>query len=129
MTNLNHIEVTHGTEGPRHDPYSYEEITVHGRNGPVTLHTGLAVWCRGQRSAVSDTEADAYVMFTRLTGMTFQRAMRAYRRQEERPLREHNARCKGRDFECVGGYPGEYLTMCGTCGDVVDYSLNRSEIE
>ena len=38
------VSMTTGSEGPRHDPYSYREICVE-RNGKVSvIHMGLALW-------------------------------------------------------------------------------------
>lgn len=40
---------THGSEGPRHDPYSYTEMSIFeefddGTKKDVTIHMGLAEW-------------------------------------------------------------------------------------
>jgi len=38
------ISTRTGTEGPRHDPYSFTEITVEARGHRVTVHYGLGEW-------------------------------------------------------------------------------------
>ncbi len=126
---LNSIHIKTGTEGPKHDPYAYEELVVKRPNGTVTLHEGLGVWCKLEKIPAVYRDENALVIFEQATGITPATAKRVWCRQQERPLREHNARCKGRNFSCVSGYPGETFAMCTLCGEVVDSHFDRSAIE
>jgi hypothetical protein len=44
------ISMRTGSEGPSYDPYHYEEMTVVGRSGTVTLHTGLGMWLQHNKN-------------------------------------------------------------------------------
>ncbi len=50
------LSVRRGSEGPRHDPYSFEEWSVHqtinGVEKSITLHMGLAVWLKVEHLVV-----------------------------------------------------------------------------
>lgn len=40
------VRVKNGSEGPRHDPYAYIEITVYRLGHIFTFHGGLACWIK-----------------------------------------------------------------------------------
>lgn len=123
---FNSITYKSGAEGPKHDPYSYEEVSVHGRNGTTTVHMGLAYWL--SHNGVMQS-LDNYFLpdrFEQLTGISPEVALRLYRTL---PYRRHAAKCGGRDFASVDGYPGETLYVCGKCKEIVDYHFNRSAVE
>ena len=111
-----------GSEGPRHDPYSYTEWTVKRGERHVTLHLGLATWVKinnlicdlnSENQAVSQFEHDA--------GITLKACDRAL---------DHVSRCcsKMRPVSKTG-YPGEHFTVCGSCGKHLDYYFCISEVE
>ena len=125
MKKFNSIDLRNGTEGPRHDPYSFTEITVHGRAGEVTIHAGLANWLRHNDKLITGEEKAA-LMFEKLTGLAPWTAEKIY---HNLPLRRHRAKCDSLIFEEVSGYPGETFTICTKCRDVVDSHFNRSAVE
>ena len=123
---MSHITQRTGTEGPRHDPYSYTEITVQ-RPGKktVTVHLGLMQFVQVGASAPVHMSYELLDQtFEALTGLTIKQAERALRRIEQQPYREHR-KCGG--YEYTSGYPGETFCIC-KCGAHLDYSFNESAI-
>ena len=74
-----------GTEGPKHDPYSFEEF-IYECNGKVTtLHMGLGVWMESSSGkllyARSDAQERAIIRWFEIRiGMTMERFNKAYYR-------------------------------------------------
>lgn len=128
---MTHIHVRTGSEGPRHDPYHYEEVTVQRPDGrKVTLHVGLGVWAEAENAVLrerTDSPQEAYHMFERYAGVPVYVAERAYRSLPMRRLKAHP--CGLQHIVDVNGFPGETLTVCGKCGHVVDSHFDRSAIE
>jgi hypothetical protein len=123
----NRISRRTGSEGPRHDPYHYEELTVEGRNGTTTVHMGLGEWIqnnKGPKVRIEGKELDS--VFQAYTGIGIHTAIKLY---EQRPWRKHSRICSGKDTETVHGYPGETLEVCCKCGQVVTSHMNFSAIE
>ena len=128
------IEITTGTEGPHHDPYGWEELTVTRNDGTtVILHQGLAeyVEINGLRiepriSAVVDPRDRWNILrdhFQRAAGVTPEAARRAYER-----MRSRCSKCGGTETRSMQGYPGETFEVCVECGTVVDSHFNESAI-
>lgn len=125
------ITIRRGKEGPRHDSYSFEEITVQRSDGrSVMLHTGLALWAKGY-----DADGEVYAMrvnkaavalFIEIAGITPHQAEKAACEFRERRYRYHP--CGLRYLKDVDGFPGETLVFCGKCGDVVDMNFNINAI-
>lgn len=88
------ISVRRGSEGPRHDPYGYTEITVTTNGDVVTYHGGLGEWVRVNGVKVDD-DSLAVMLFERHTGMSVEQAMRAYDRAHPH-------------FDDPMGRPGDY---------------------
>lgn len=123
----NRISLKTGSEGPRHDPYSYEEVTVEGRNGKTTAHIGLGCWVRnnsGPKIHVEDVDLDK--AFERYTGVSIAVATKLY---HTLPYRKHARRCGCKETGSVSGYPGETLEVCLKCGEVVNGHFDRSAVE
>jgi hypothetical protein len=60
------IDIVNGREGPKHDPYSYEEITIERRGWRVTMHLGLAEWIEFQTvEGKRDSARDLLLAFDR----------------------------------------------------------------
>lgn len=121
-----------GSEGPRHDPYAYTEITVHRADGrEVTLHSGLAEWMTYSDGRVERRFDDPIPVlcnkFEAIVGITPEVAEKAWREQRERPIRFHN--CKPPSMQWVSGYPGEEFLMCDHCKAILDSTFDRSAIE
>lgn len=126
------VHVKTGTEGPRHDPYGFTEITVDGRNGKVTFHSGLSTWLT-QNTAFSQIKytGDEVTIaeFERLVGVTPQVAYLAVLRNKQRKVRRHLRSCpKRKEVYEADGYPGESLLICG-CGSVLDSHFDISAVE
>ena len=124
-TLINHpklkVHVRIGSEGPRHDPYSYNELTVVQPHGTTVLHNGLGVWLKSDDHDVqppnylSHDEREAWLRdaaFPMLTDFTVV--------QLERMARKLKSRCKcgGKSFHSEEGFPGETFDVCNRCGDI-----------
>lgn len=122
---MSSITMRTGSEGPRHDPYSYTELTVRRGNTTVSAHYGLLVWleCNGEREQINDDKLLS-MLFQDMTGLTIKQAERAYAKLQALPYREHR---KHGGYDWREGFPGESLCMC-KCGKVIDYSFNESAI-
>jgi hypothetical protein len=130
------ITLRMGSEGPKHDPYHYDEIrfTSTDKSLSVVFHNGLAEWLTVGR--VIDGRTYSFVpvhagykdlrrFFEYLTGLTPEGALRAIHQRKERRLRAH----RKHDVNWKSGFPGEAFLYCSTCGDVLDSTFNRSAIE
>lgn len=121
------IERVTGTEGPRHDPYSYEEWIFDRGHGEVVYHVGLSEWIeyRGERH---DQPTDALVVaaFLQATQYTFSEWQKFLGLAEASRYRRH----RGHDVRSESGYPGEHFTVCHTCGgEHIDSYFSIGEVE
>ena len=135
-TMINHpkLRVVHetGAEGPHHDPYHYDEFTVISSKGEVVLHLG-ALWdwaeLNGKKVELKGFTDKERVQFLRndflksATGYSLDQIERIARRRSSRC-----PRCGGREFSSVAGFPGEYLYVCDSCGEIVGSHFNESEV-
>lgn len=122
------LKIKTGTEGPRHDPYSYTETTMERNGDTVTLHEGLGDWLRVngavqdvRRSALGSEERRTFVS---ITGYTPEQLRRFVDRAHSRCRS-----CGGQRTRSERGHPGETLLVCDRCGDIVGTRFNRSAIE
>lgn len=125
------ITVKTGAEGPRHDPYHYEEMTVARPDGRViTVHLGLAVWADARwpngMQRTTDDETEVFTLFNEVAGVTYDVAEKAFHNLPARRIRQHKCGTKHL-FECAG-YPGESFLICRACGDVIDSRMDMSAI-
>lgn len=128
---MSRVRIHRGTEGPRHDPCSYENITVTRANGDqVTFHSGLDIWAEAKFASghgfKTDDPEDSADLFTRVAGVTVRTAERAFRETLQRPYRFHI--CGEKYLKGVDGYPGEHFVVCGKCGDVLEVQFSLSEV-
>lgn len=125
MAKMNSIRVKQGLEGPREDPYGFTEITFWHRGGKTAVHAGgLVEWVEhnGRRWDGPDVRAS----FAAIVGISSDRLLKIH---AELPWRRHHAKCpERRDFHCSPGMPGETLTICGRCRDVVRCDFNIGEV-
>lgn len=134
MTQVQHRS---GQEGPRHDPYHFDEFTLNRPNGDtIVLHTGLATWARLQRGdkvILQNTDADvAHKLFEFFAGVSQKAFAKAWYSLPQRRLRNHycgGVRRSQRDFECASGYPGESFVICSHCKGMIDFEFDRSAVE
>lgn len=126
------VERRTGAEGPRNDPYSFEEYDVRTDQATVVLHQGLGCWIQvngserecfyGDRETTESQQA-----FARASGWTVQQIERIVRRASEAkwrccPAGGHH------ETHSVDGYPGESLEVCVKCGKVVDSDFSESAV-
>jgi len=119
------IDLESGVEGPRHDPYSYEEYVVEINDKMIVFHSGLDCWLSingreiprlyGKRFGVLP-----YLMFKNMTGIDPNDFVDLYERKYRR--------CCGPRLEDIPGFPGETLIVCSSCGKVVDTCFNKQAI-
>lgn len=119
------VDTKHGCEGPRHDPYSYIEITVKTNIRTVILHSGLAEWVEVDGVREDLSEEECLKRFYELTG--FSNYLAIEKAMEKRVLREMNPCCK-KYAEWAEGFPGESLLICQKCKKVLDYSFNEAAV-
>ena len=129
---MNGSRITHktGSEGPRHDPYHYDEYTLTRSDGrKSTVHLGLAQWMTYFDGRVTRRFDDPYPViaskFEAVMGISLKSAAHIPRQLYDRKLRKHHKH----DTQWVKGYPGEELLYCNTCGTVIDSCFNWSVIE
>ncbi len=122
-----------GEEGPRHDPYSYEELHVTTPKGEVVLHQGLGTWMKVDGKTVDQPTGLSYddyerwlrtTKFEEATGLTIKQIDRVYRH-----LKSICPKCGGREFITERGYPGETLEICASCNHVVGGFMDYGAIE
>lgn len=69
---MTRIQVKHGTEGPHHDPYGYQEVIVYRHGHEYTVHAGLDVWIEvdgiKQEMVLEDYDDGGSSRFAALTG-------------------------------------------------------------
>lgn len=104
------VFVRNGTEGPRHDPYSYTEITFVKTDGTeIVYHDGLAQWIT-VNGVKQPCDYDEHVgLFEELTGIAPWRAEVIPDRLEQRRVNRLTAAeqrsywaCKEADQQMLG---------------------------
>lgn len=135
-TIINHprlrVDLRTGSEGPKHDPYHFEEYRIRTPDTEVVVHLGLGDWVTVGKTQLelvgfTDKERAKFIredVLKRVTGYTMTQLERIARKRSERC-----ANCSGKVFESVCGFPGEHLTMCSYCGHIVDNYFCISEVE
>jgi len=126
------ISVETGSEGPKHDPYAYTEVTVRRADGRrATIHLGLAEWMNyrdehGVTRHFDDPYAVLRSKFAACVGITPERAERVHRSKRDRAVRQHP--CGTRHLRWMDGFPGEHLLICDKCQAVLDSTFCEAEI-
>lgn len=116
------ITMHEGTEGPRHDPYHFEELEVARNRRRTLIHLGLGDWVQiGREKIRKDFEG---VFFAR-TGLTVAQARRAYERIHRVPKA---CVCGATRSYFSTGFPGESFALCVKCDAIRDYSFNESAV-
>lgn len=108
------LDIRRGSEGPRHDPYSYEELILHRGDDEFKLHIGLTVWFKinGREVKIDyDNPDEAWESYTEISICDFERAYyRVHGPKNKCPY------CGSRNLEWFSGYVGEDMESCGDCG-------------
>ena len=129
------ITTKRGSEGPRHDPYSWTEIAVHRSDCTVTFHEGLGCYVDVQGGlqhdrlwmTSDDSRARVEAHFERFAGVSVKTAQRAYDEFRARKVRYHA--CGPKHLGWVAGYPGEDLLFCANCKTILDATFDLSAVE
>lgn len=113
-----------GTEGPRYDPYGWNEICAE-KNGKVyVLHMGLAQWLSIDGTHQQDIPFDdVSSKFEEIIGMKIEDIM-----QQNYSERSRCPKCGCEELENQDGYPGEHFVVCSKCKEIVDTIFHESEI-
>ena len=125
---MSSVTIEHGEEGPKHDPYGWEEVTGDRPNGVRgTIQYGLAEWGQTPEGTKIDTRTNDPERIERIVttyaGVSPAAAVRAHTK-----YRSRCRKCGCRETVCEPGYPGETLELCAKCGMMVDYHFNESAI-
>jgi hypothetical protein len=116
-----------GTEGPRHDPYSFFEWTLTlDAEREWIIHDGLGTWVRfnGQQVEVAHHDIDGALQRTGCP-LTLREIEQRHDEEREAPIKEH---APHGDPCWHDGMPGEQLLIC-PCGAVLDSTFDLSAIE
>jgi hypothetical protein len=121
------VELIRGTEGPRHDPYGYDEYHATTPNGTFILHEGLGTWLKGDGERITAhndvAESDLRRTWEHLVGFTIAQINRISAR-----LHSRCRKCGCKRSHVEHGYPGEYLYVCDDCGNIIDADFNESAV-
>ncbi len=127
------ITVRNGIEGPRHDPYGWEELTVQRPNGCWCYRTGGLGYIKISRNegivfeqsdvTKSGAEKEAIDFFARMTGLTPVQWLRT-----EMRLNRKCPSCGTKGYHLVGEYTGEEMIICDGCDNVVGSNFNNAAI-
>jgi hypothetical protein len=117
-----------GTEGPRHDPYGYEELEARTPEGSIILHSGLMDWLKQDKDATITAFDKAAIgalrrRFEQHAGFTIEQLFRFHRK-----LSSRCRKCGSTEFVSVRGYPGEHFEICAKCNSVVSSFFCLSEV-
>ena len=120
-----------GSEGPRHDPYSYEELHADVLGNEIVLHQGLGTWLTINGTKVTQPERMTHDLYEKTCRDIFEKFVGFTTTQLERIYTKRMSRCKcgSKSFTSVRGFPGEHLIVCDHCGDIKTDYFCMSEIE
>lgn len=119
-----------GIEGPKYDPYMYEEYIVHRNGKEIILHLGLQEWIEinGERQEVVMKNLDEYLInpieiFEEVTGLTLDKFKKYYDK-----IQNTCKNCGCNKTYAISGFPGEIIYLCRRCDSVVSSDVNLSGI-
>lgn len=130
------INVEHGVEGPREDPWSFIRVTarIDGPDKTKIADVKIGLGCDAKFTTVSGNgdawyeatrdEDRAKSIFRELVGCTFDQAVKLRYRYDNRS----KCHCGSRKVHLVKGLPGEELLLCSKCGEVVASSFDIAEV-
>lgn len=126
-TSSGRVTLRTGSEGPRHDPYAYRELSVVRGKRTIVLHEGLGEWVKADKPKLYVQASNACPqdnprrIFEALVGVSVNAL--------EKALNRVACSCGSKRFHSESGYPGETFTVCSGCGNICGSSFNRSAIE
>jgi hypothetical protein len=104
------IRVKRGSEGPKHDPYSYTEITFYFTNPkrkPVIYHYGLGEWLKHGKRCYKPNYSHLHqnehlaVIFEKLTGIPSHKAFKIPDILFNHMLRKYSKEHQHYILECI----------------------------
>lgn len=123
--NIKHRE---GVEGPRDDPYGYDEYVINYRDKEIVIHQGIGDYVLLYDLRLGKTEEDISEILLEEIGLTLAQVKRAYYKRQRKLEKARLRCCEEPDHEWKGGYPGEEMLVCNNCHKVVDYSFNINAV-
>lgn len=118
------ISIFTGTEGPRHDPYSFQELTIERDGMAFMVHEGLQHFMEVNGDRVHNP-FDVNESCRAITGADLKGWHKAIDKLEAHRRNEH----RGHDVVDMAGYPGEHFCICNTCGGkVLDSSFDINAV-
>lgn len=137
------VRMRTGSEGPRHDPYSFMDLVIETPERTVVVHEGFvcSIKCDG-----SEIEPPRYLLRLKYTGKikldVIEKVEQAWRDETVEQLTgwtlaqigrinsklRSRCRCGSRTFSSTPGYPGETFVVCDSCGRIHDSIFCESEI-
>jgi hypothetical protein len=117
-----------GTEGPKHDPYSFDEWTVtkQVQHGPVweyILHTGLGVTLQVYKDEeliqywTDEEPTNLWLHFQNLTGIRVDHLEKVYQRLHGPHL--FCDKCGSHELSWSEGFAGEQIQYCVKCNSIL----------
>lgn len=116
------IQHRSGSEGPKHDPYHFDEYTVtrfRSRGAPlvVKLHDGLGVWMEVNGVPEARRSKDRAERFFILTGIKLSKLGALHDRIHG--MKTKCPKCGSKKLLHYDGYVGEGVQVCSKCGEPV----------
>lgn len=131
------IVFTKGTEGPKNDPYGFEEFSVflhYEGFDPVEfrIHVGLSIWISIKQKngdlhklTFSSSSTKAWSLFEFFTGLS-QETLHKMAAIDPRPKK--CTECGSNKILSTSGFPGESFYVCESCKAIVACNLNAAVI-
>lgn len=130
-TTSGYVSLTTGTEGPKYDPYHYDEFTVVYQGVEARIRCGLGTIVQIAGIRIEGTEQYKQDLLdkwlTTMTGLSLTQWQKWLDRATER-RRCKCRKCNSRNLEWMGGYPGEEMLICQDCNAVVDTEVDISSL-
>lgn len=129
------VLIQHGSEGPSHDPYSFEEFTYFLPNNDtddqeekdrVVIHLGLGDVVKVNNVEVARGYENVNIWVQNKHKMSIDTLIDTLREEDQIST---CPRCGCKDLVWKSGFPGESLLICTECEEICDTSFNPSEIE
>lgn len=124
------LKVMHrtGSEGPKHDPYHFEEYEVEFGGKKTTIHLGLGTWLHlpSGKTFFGSGDDDVMLEFEKVHGIAFPVLINWL----ERYMKWKTSRCRecgSRKFHMEKGYPGETFMSCEN-GHIISSCFNESAV-
>ena len=127
-----------GVEGPRYDPYAYEELIIYHRTSDdmperiITIHEGLVNYVKindNDKVSFSTDEHEYGCMSSYVEGLLGVTLKTLHRISEKKSNPNKCPKCYSKKLQWFPGYPGETILVCMNCNNLVTSSFDKSAIE